>query len=117
MYAWLDFVTKLQKYTSFAYSWLNSIYSKNLDAIVPDQLLAAIADTDAVAYQIEKYKKFRFGCDLHCLNSFQHNNYVALSLLYVLLRENHKINAVYFSLFDNGCNPSCKKWRRLRTRE
>ena len=35
MHAWLDFITKLQKYTPFAYSWSTSEL-KNLDAVVPD---------------------------------------------------------------------------------
>ena len=54
MHAWLDFVTELQKYTSFTYSWSTSEKCKNLDAVMPDQLLAA--NTDAVAYQMEEYK-------------------------------------------------------------
>ena len=34
-------------------------------------------------------------------------------ILYVLLRENHKINAICFPSFHNGCNPACKVWRRI----
>ena len=45
---------------------------------------------------------------LHCLNSFQRNNYVEFLLMYVLLRENHKVNAVSFPSFHNGCNPTWK---------
>ena len=75
MHAWLDFVTKLQKYFSFANSWsTNSNKCKNLDAIVPDQLLATNAYT--VAYQMEE-KNSGLVVILHCLNSFQHNNYMA----------------------------------------
>ena len=44
----------------------------------------------AVGYQVDEYKNSGLVVILHCLNSFQHNNYVAFSLLYVLLRENHK---------------------------
>ena len=98
-----------------AYSWLTSEECKILDAVVPDQLLAAHADT--VAYQIEEYKISGLVVILHCLNGFQHNSYVAFSLLYVQLRENHKINAVCFPSFQNGCNPASKMWRRFRTGE
>ena len=45
---------KLQKYTPFAYSWSTTRSEKPKDAIVPNQLLAANADT--VAYQMEKYE-------------------------------------------------------------
>ena len=41
---------------------------KNLDAVVPDQFLAAISDT--VAYQMEEYKNSGLVAILHCLNSF-----------------------------------------------
>ena len=51
VHAWLDFVTKLQKYTSFAYCWSTSEECKNLDAVVPYQLLPANAD--AIAYHME----------------------------------------------------------------
>ena len=78
---------------------------KNLDSVMPNQLLAANAD--AVANPMEEYKNSGFVVILHCLNSFQHNKYVVFSLLYVLLRENHKINAVCFPSFHNGCNPAC----------
>ena len=54
MHAWLDFVPKLQKYTSFGYSWSTSEECKILDAVVPGRLLAANAS--AVAYQMEEYK-------------------------------------------------------------
>ena len=54
---------------------------KNLDAVVPNELLAANAD--AVAYQMEEYKNSDLVVILHCLNSFQHNNYVGFSLLYI----------------------------------
>ena len=64
---------------------------------------------------MEEYKNSSLVVILHCLNSFQHTNYVAFLLLYV--RENHKINAVCFPSFHNGCNPACKEWRRLRTGE
>ena len=76
--------------------------AKSLEAVVPNQLLAANAD--AVAYQMEEYKNSGLVVILHCLNSFQYNNYVKWSLLYVLLRENHRINAVSFPSSHNGCN-------------
>ena len=79
---------------------------------MPDQLLAANAD--AVAYQLEECKNSGFFVILHSLNSFQHSNLVAFSLLYVLLRENHKINAACFPLFHNGCNPACQKYPSKR---
>ena len=71
-----------------------------------DLLLAA--HTETVAYQIGEYKNSGLVVILHCLNGFQHN-YVAFSLLYVQLRENHKINAVCLLSFHNGCNPACKE--------
>ena len=39
MHAWLQFVTKLQKYTSSAYNWSTSEECKNLDAAEPGQLM------------------------------------------------------------------------------
>ena len=54
---------------------------------------------------MEEYKNSGLVLILHCLYSFQHNNYVAFLLLYVLLREKHKINAVCFPPFHTGCNP------------
>ena len=115
MHTWLDFVTKLHKYNSFAYMWLTTKECKNLDVVVPDQLLAA--NVDAIAYQMEQYKNSSLVVILHCLNSFHHNNYMAFWLLYALLKGNHKINAACFPLFHNGCNPTCKVWRMLRTGE
>ena len=81
---------------------------KNLDAIVPDQLLAALA------HQVEEFKNSNLVVILHCFSSYQHNNYVAFSLLYIILRENHKMNAFCFPSFHNGCYPACKVWRMLR---
>ena len=66
--------------------------------------------------QLWEYKNSGLVVILHCLNSFQHN-YVAFSLLYVQLRENHKINAVCFPSFHNGCNPTSKVWCRLQMGE
>ena len=63
------------------------------------------------------HKKLGLVTILHYLSSYQHNNYVAFSLLHVLLRGNHKINDGCFPSFHNGCNPTCKAWRRLRTGE
>ena len=48
IYAFLGFVTKLQKCTSFGNSWSTSKDCKNLDAIVPNQIV------DTVAYQMEE---------------------------------------------------------------
>ena len=73
---------------------------------MPDQLLAANANI--IAYQMEEYKNSNLVVILLCLNSFQHKNYMSFSLLYVLLRENHKINIVCFPSFHNGYNPVCK---------
>ena len=67
MHAWLDFVTRLQVYTSFAYSWSTSKEYKSSDAVMPNQLLAA--DNDAVAYQMEQYKNLGLVIIFHCLNS------------------------------------------------
>ena len=111
MHGWLDFVTKLQKYTSFAYSWTTSEECKNLNAVVPDQLLAV--NTNAIAYRMEEYKNLCLLVILHCLNSFQHSNYAGFSLLYVLLRENQKINAVCFPSFHSTCNQACKSSGRI----
>ena len=62
---------------------------------MPDYFLAA--NTDAVAYlQTEECKNSSLVVILQYFNNFQHNNYVAFSLLYVLLWENHKTNAVCF---------------------
>ena len=104
---------KLQKYSSFAQSWSTIEEYKNVDVVVPDQLLTA--NTDVVSYHIKEYKNSGLVGILNCLNSFQHNNYVAFSLLYILLRENRKINAVCFPSFHGGCNPAYKLWCRLWT--
>ena len=53
MNAWLDFVTKLQKYTSFALSWSTSEACRNLDIVVPNQML--VENVDAVDYKIEEF--------------------------------------------------------------
>ena len=53
MHDWLDFVTKLQKYTSSAYSsWKKSV--KTEYAVVANQLPAANADV--IACQMEEFK-------------------------------------------------------------
>ena len=98
MHAWLDFVTKLQKYTSFEYSWSTSEEFKNVYAVLPNQLLAA--NDDAVTYRMEEYANSSLIVILHCLNSFRHH-YVIFSLLYLLLRKNYKINDVCFPSFHN----------------
>ena len=78
MHAWLDFLTKLQKLTSFAYNWSTSKEYKILDAVVPDKMLAVNANTRS--YKIEEHKKLSLVVILHYLNSSQHNNYVSFSL-------------------------------------
>ena len=65
MHAWLDFLTKLQKLTSFAYSWSTSREYKILDAVTPDELLAAKAS--ASSYQIEEHKHSSLVVILYCL--------------------------------------------------
>ena len=76
-HAWLDFLTNLQKFTTFVYTWSTSKEYKILDAVVPVGLLAV--NTNASSYQIEEYKNSSLVVILHCLNSFQHYNYVAFS--------------------------------------
>ena len=44
IHAWLDFLTKLQKFTSLAYSWSTREEYKILDGAVPDELLAVNAN-------------------------------------------------------------------------
>ena len=78
MHVWLDFLTKLQKISPFAYSWSTSEEYKILDAVVPDELLAVTKS--AGSYQIEEYKNPSLVVILHCLNSFQHNSDAAVSL-------------------------------------
>ena len=63
-----------------------------------DQLLET--NTIAIAYHMEEYRNSGLVVILHCLNSFQHKNYV----IYVLLRENQKINAVCFLKVKDGGN-------------
>ena len=53
MLDWI-FLTKLQKFTSFAYSWSTSEECKILYADAPDELLAV--SINAGSYQIEGYK-------------------------------------------------------------
>ena len=108
MHASLDFVTKLLRYTSFFNSWSTSEERKNLDAVLLEPFLAANAD--AVAYQMEEYNNSGLVVISHCLNSLWHNNCVASSLLYVLLRESHNINAVchFFPHFIMAVIPHVK---------
>ena len=49
----------------FAYSWTTSEEYKILDAVVPDELLAANANANS--YQIEKFK---FGCNFTLFEQF-----------------------------------------------
>ena len=58
---WLDFFTKLQKFTSFAYSWSTSEEYKILDAVVSNELLAANANANVGSYQIKEYKNSSLG--------------------------------------------------------
>ena len=51
---------------------------KNLDATVPEQLLAGNAH--AIAYKMEEYKNPGLVVIFHCLNSFERNNNFAFSL-------------------------------------
>ena len=59
-------------------SWSTSEEYKILEAVVPNELL--VVNPNAGPYQIEKYKNSSLVVILHCLNSFQHYNYVAFSL-------------------------------------
>ena len=113
MHSWLDFLTKLQKFPSFAYSWSTCEAYKILDAVCCAWRILA-ANTNAGSCQIGEYKNSSLVVILHCLNTTTtwHFHY-----LYVLFRGNHKINAVCFPLFHNGCNPAYKVWLRLRTGE
>ena len=78
MHAWLGFFTKLQKFTSFAYSyWRNSEEYKILDAVVPDEVLAAYANVSS--YQIEEYKNKILVVILHYLNTTtRHFHYLCI---------------------------------------
>ena len=66
-------IGEIQKFTSFGYSWSTNNEYKILDAVVPNKLLAVIANTSF--YQTEEFKNSGLVVILHCLNSFQHNNY------------------------------------------
>ena len=103
MHAWLDFLTKLQNFTSFTYSRSASKKYKILDAVVLNELLEA--NTNVGSYPIEEYKNPSLLVILYCLTTTTtwHFHY-----LYVLLRENHKIKAVWFTTSHKYCNPTCK---------
>ena len=73
----MNFVTKLQKY-NFAYNLSTNEECKILGAVVPDELL--VANADGGFYQIEENQNSSLVVILHCLNSFQNNNYVVFSL-------------------------------------
>ena len=115
MNAWLDFDTKLQKYTSFTYSSWRTSSEKLKTLLCPTNYLQPTLKPLLTRWKNIKIQTL--AVIFHCLNSFQYKNYVAFSLLYALPRENHKINAICFPSFNNGCNPACKVWRRLPTRE
>ena len=92
MYTWLDFVTKLQKYTSFLHTAVEQLRVQKLKTLLcPTKCLHA-ANTNAIAYQMEEYNNSSLVMILHCLNSFQHKNYMEW--------ENHLIN--YLMLFVSG---------------
>ena len=104
----------------FCLSWLPIMHCRPWKALLQTELRVhkrkrllclACSQSNAIAYQMEKYKNSGLVVILHCLNSFQHKNYVAFSLLHVLLRDNPKINAACFPSFHNGCNAACKVWR------
>ena len=106
-------IGEMQKFTSFGYSWSTNNEYKILDAVVPNKLLAVIANTSF--YQIEEFKNSSLVVILHCLNSFQHNNYGTFTIHIYCLGKTW--NAFCFPSFHNGCNPACKRWHRLSTRE
>ena len=112
MHAWLDFSQTAEIHFLCIQLLINSEEYKILDAVVPDELHAA--NVNAGSYQMEEYKNKSLVLILHCLNTTttQHFHY-----LYVLPRKSHKINAVCFPSFHNGCKPAYKVWRRLRTGE
>ena len=109
MHAWLDFITKLQQFTSFAFSWSPSEESKNLDAAVPDQVLAANAE--AVAYQMEKDKNSGlvviFWIVFNTRSTWHFHYYI-----YGLGKQQDNCIAVCFPSFHNRCNPTYTVWRR-----
>ena len=84
--------------------------------VVPDELLAANAN--AGSYPIEKYQNSNIKNLVEILHFLKTTTTWHFHYLYILLRENHKINAIFSPSFhDNGCNPACKIWHRLRTGE
>ena len=64
---WIFSKNYRNKFTSFAYSWSTSEEYKILDAVVPNELLAASANTSS--YQIEEHKNSSLVVILHCLNT------------------------------------------------
>ena len=85
---------------------------------MPNQLLEA--NTNIIAYQMEEYKNWDL---VKIFSLFEHfsiqelRDIFTILCIYCLGRENHKINAVCFPSFHNGCNPACKVWCRLWTGE
>ena len=61
----LDWILS-QNYTFFAYSWSSSKQCKNINAVAPEQLLAAKAD--AVAYQMDTTTTWNFNYYMYCLS-------------------------------------------------
>ena len=94
MHAWLDFATKLQKYTSFTHSWSTSKECKILDAVASHQLFPANAD--AVAYKIEVYKN----SGLVVILQFSTQQLRGIFTIICAAKENRKINALWFSLIS-----------------
>ena len=88
--------------------WILSQNCRNttsLDAVVPYQLLAA--NIDGVAYQMEEYLKIQVWL-WFCIVWIVFNTTTTCHFHYYMhcLGKNHKINAVCFLLFHNGCQ-SC----------
>ena len=52
--------------------------AKSQTLLCPTELLAV--NPNACSYKIEEYKNLSLVVTLHCLNSFQHSNYAAISL-------------------------------------
>ena len=117
MHPWLDFFRKLQKLTSFGYNWSTSKEYKILDAVMlcPTNCLQSMPKPQH-RFHRRLYTKVQVWLWFYIVRTV----FIATTMchfLYVLLRENHKINAVCFPSFHNGCSPEFKLLWKTKIRQ
>ena len=107
IHASLDFARELQKYIYFlSYTWWTSEECKTLDAC-PTNCIQSTPIPLLIRWKNIKNQICLWFCIVwtvfNATSTFSRQHLSAFSLLYVLFRKNHKINAVCFPSFYNDC--------------